>query len=50
MPLDFRVGNNPGDYGRSLASCKALFETGIDGLFSDDLDTALLAAEEFRRH
>ncbi|MEV6552865.1 glycerophosphodiester phosphodiesterase [Streptomyces sp. NPDC051597] len=50
LPLDFRVGKNPGDYGRSLAYCKALFAAGIDGLFSDDPDTALLAAEEFRRH
>ncbi|PNE41433.1 glycerophosphodiester phosphodiesterase [Streptomyces noursei] len=50
LPLDFRVGKNPGDYGNSLAYFKALFATGIDGLFSDNPDTALLAAEEFRRH
>ncbi|MFE4874479.1 MULTISPECIES: glycerophosphodiester phosphodiesterase [unclassified Streptomyces] len=50
LPLDFRVGKNPGDYGNSLAYFRALFATGIDGLFSDDPDTALLAAEEFRRH
>ncbi|GGW96709.1 glycerophosphodiester phosphodiesterase [Streptomyces noursei] len=49
LPLDFRVGKNPGDYGNSLAYFKALFATGIDGLFSDNPDTALLAAEEFRR-
>ncbi|ARF54456.1 glycerophosphodiester phosphodiesterase [Streptomyces gilvosporeus] len=49
LPLDFRVGKNPGDYGNSLAYFKALFATGIDGLFSDDPDTALLAAEEFRK-
>ncbi|AJC59686.1 glycerophosphodiester phosphodiesterase [Streptomyces sp. 769] len=50
LPLDFRVGKNPGDYGNSLAYFKALFATGIDGLFSDNPDTALLAAEKFRRH
>jgi glycerophosphoryl diester phosphodiesterase len=50
LPLDFRVGKNPGAYGKSLEYAKALFATGIDGLFSDYPDTALLAAEEFRRH
>ncbi|MFF4697519.1 glycerophosphodiester phosphodiesterase [Streptomyces chattanoogensis] len=50
LPLDFRVGKNPGDYGNSLAYFKALFATGIDGLFSDNPDTALLAAAEFRKH
>ncbi|MFE7318701.1 glycerophosphodiester phosphodiesterase [Streptomyces sp. NPDC057555] len=49
LPADFRVGSNPGDYGNSLAYFKALFATGIDGLFSDNPDTALVAAEEFRR-
>ncbi|MFF4953908.1 glycerophosphodiester phosphodiesterase [Streptomyces chattanoogensis] len=49
LPLDFRVGKNPGDYGNSLAYFKALFATGIDGLFSDNPDTALLAAAEFRK-
>ncbi|MER6051412.1 glycerophosphodiester phosphodiesterase [Streptomyces sp. BHT-5-2] len=50
LPLDFQVGKNPGDYGNSLAYFKALFATGIDGLFSDNPDTAVLAAQEFRRH
>ncbi|GAA2666080.1 glycerophosphodiester phosphodiesterase [Streptomyces lunalinharesii] len=50
LPLDFQVGKDPAAYGNSLAYFKALFATGIDGLFSDNPDTALVAAEEFRRH
>lgn len=29
---------------------RAYLKTGIDGLFSDNPDTALLAAAEFRKH
>ncbi|MEU9122768.1 glycerophosphodiester phosphodiesterase [Streptomyces sp. NPDC048506] len=49
LPLDFRVGTDPAAYGNSLGALKAYFATGIDGLFSDNADTALLAAEEFRK-
>ncbi|MFE1772183.1 glycerophosphodiester phosphodiesterase [Streptomyces sp. NPDC059008] len=50
LPLDFQVGKDPAAYGRSLDYLKKLFATGIDGIFSDNPDTALLAAEEFRKH
>ncbi|GAA0474177.1 glycerophosphodiester phosphodiesterase [Streptomyces olivaceiscleroticus] len=49
LPVDLRKGSDPNAYGDSLAYFKALFATGIDGLFSDNPDTALLAAAEFRK-
>ncbi|MGW2407291.1 glycerophosphodiester phosphodiesterase [Streptomyces sp. NPDC001739] len=48
LPADFRRGTDPNAYGDSLGVFKAYLGTGIDGLFSDNPDTALLAAEEFR--
>ena len=48
LPVDFRRGQNPNDYGDAFGLFKRYFATGIDGLFSDNCDTALLAAEEFR--
>ncbi|MFC6065672.1 glycerophosphodiester phosphodiesterase [Streptomyces ochraceiscleroticus] len=49
LPVDLRKGSDPNAYGDSLAYFKALFATGIDGLFSDNPDTALLVAAEFRK-
>ncbi|MER7396012.1 glycerophosphodiester phosphodiesterase [Streptomyces sp. NPDC000151] len=49
LPVDLRKGSDPNAYGNSLAYFKALFATGIDGLFSDNPDTALLVAAEFRK-
>ncbi|MGW1379091.1 glycerophosphodiester phosphodiesterase [Streptomyces sp. NPDC002446] len=49
LPLDFQVGKDPAAYGRSLDYLRKLFATGIDGIFSDNPDTALLAAAEFRK-
>lgn len=50
LPTDLRRGTDPNAYGDSFAYFKALLGTGIDGLFSDNCDTALLAAAEFRKH
>ncbi|MGX1855043.1 glycerophosphodiester phosphodiesterase [Streptomyces sp. NBC_01456] len=50
LPTDLRRGSDPNAYGDSFAYFKALLGTGIDGLFSDNCDTALLAAAEFRKH
>ncbi|MFI1158188.1 glycerophosphodiester phosphodiesterase [Streptomyces sioyaensis] len=50
LPTNLRRGSDPNAYGDSLAYFKALLGTGIDGLFSDNCDTALLAAAEFRKH
>ncbi|GAA2102728.1 glycerophosphodiester phosphodiesterase [Streptomyces albiaxialis] len=48
LPVDFRKGSNPNDYGDAFGAFKRYFETGIDGIFSDNPDTALLAAADFR--
>lgn len=48
LPKDFQRGDNPNDYGDAFGVFRAYYETGIDALFSDNPDTALLAAEEFR--
>ncbi|MDI3420273.1 glycerophosphodiester phosphodiesterase [Streptomyces luteolus] len=48
LPLDFRKGTDPNAYGDVFGALKTYFATGIDGIFSDNPDTALLAAEDFR--
>ncbi|GAA2437582.1 glycerophosphodiester phosphodiesterase [Streptomyces macrosporus] len=49
LPADFRRGTDPDAYGDAFGALRAYFATGIDGIFSDHPDTALLAAEDFRR-
>ncbi|GGZ02262.1 glycerophosphodiester phosphodiesterase [Streptomyces nitrosporeus] len=46
LPADFRRGGDPNAYGDVFGALKAYFDTGIDGIFSDNPDTALLAAAE----
>ncbi|WP_369204634.1 glycerophosphodiester phosphodiesterase [Streptomyces sp. PU-14G] len=48
LPADFRKGDDPNAYGDAFGVFKRYFATGIDGLFSDNCDTALLAAADFR--
>ncbi|MDX3228548.1 glycerophosphodiester phosphodiesterase [Streptomyces sp. ME19-01-6] len=48
LPADFRRGTDANAYGDAFGAFKKYFETGIDGIFSDNPDTALLAAEDFR--
>ncbi|MFI5982868.1 glycerophosphodiester phosphodiesterase [Streptomyces sp. NPDC051555] len=48
LPADFRKGTDPNAYGDSFGAFRAYFALGIDGIFSDNADTALLAAEDFR--
>ncbi|MFI0258204.1 glycerophosphodiester phosphodiesterase [Streptomyces sp. NPDC017056] len=48
LPADYRRGTDPAAYGNALGYFKKCLATGIDGLFSDNCDTALLAAAEFR--
>ncbi len=43
LPLDFRKGTDPAAYGDAFGAFKVYFEQGIDGIFSDNPDTALLA-------
>ncbi|MFD4635204.1 glycerophosphodiester phosphodiesterase [Streptomyces sp. NPDC058284] len=47
LPANFRKGTDPNAYGDAFGAFKAYFETGIDGVFSDNCDTALLAAADF---
>ncbi|MCF3143313.1 glycerophosphodiester phosphodiesterase [Streptomyces platensis] len=49
LPTDYRRGTDPNAYGDALGVFKKYLGTGIDGLFSDNPDTALLAAAEFRK-
>ncbi|MFC7217831.1 glycerophosphodiester phosphodiesterase [Streptomyces polyrhachis] len=48
LPLDYRVGTDPAAYGDTFGALKRFLETGIDGIFSDNPDQALLAAADFR--
>ncbi|MWA09907.1 glycerophosphodiester phosphodiesterase [Streptomyces sp. BA2] len=47
LPANFKKGTDPAAYGDAFGAFKAYFETGIDGIFSDNPDTALLAREDF---
>jgi glycerophosphoryl diester phosphodiesterase len=47
LPADFRRGSDPNAYGDAFGAFKVYFATGIDGIFSDNADTALLAREDF---
>lgn len=49
LPANFRRGTDPAAYGDAFGAFKAYLATGIDGIFSDNPDTALLAAAEFAR-
>ncbi|WP_274556174.1 glycerophosphodiester phosphodiesterase [Streptomyces spiramyceticus] len=49
LPADFRRGTDPAAYGDAFGAFKAYFEQGIDGIFSDNPDTALLAAADFAK-
>jgi len=47
QPLDFRNGTNPADYGNAFAEYELFFSLGVDGLFSDNTDTAVAARAEW---
>ncbi|SDJ90331.1 glycerophosphodiester phosphodiesterase [Streptomyces indicus] len=47
LPAEFRRGTVASDYGDALGAFKVWFETGIDGIFTDNPDTGLLAAADF---
>jgi glycerophosphoryl diester phosphodiesterase len=46
LPADFRKGTAPTDYGDSIAAFQLYYRLGIDGIFTDNADTALLARDE----
>jgi glycerophosphoryl diester phosphodiesterase len=47
LPTDFQRGTNPADYGDALAEYELFFALGVDGVFSDDSDTAVTARAEW---
>ncbi|MET8060027.1 glycerophosphodiester phosphodiesterase [Streptomyces microflavus] len=48
LPADFRRGTDPNAYGDVFGAAAAYLATGIDGIFADHPDTALLAAADFK--
>jgi len=49
LPANFRKGTDPAAYGDAFGAFKTYFATGIDGVFTDNADTGLLAREDFLR-
>ncbi|MFJ8077808.1 glycerophosphodiester phosphodiesterase [Streptomyces sp. NPDC096176] len=47
LPADFRRGTDPNAYGDVFGAYAAYFATGVDGIFTDNPDTGLLAAADF---
>ncbi|MFC8144161.1 glycerophosphodiester phosphodiesterase [Streptomyces paradoxus] len=47
LPADFRKGTDADAYGDVFGAYQAYFATGIDGVFTDQPDTGLLAREDF---
>jgi len=45
LPADFQRGTNPADYGNAIAEYRLFFELGVDGMFTDNTDTAVLARQ-----
>lgn len=43
LPVDYRTGANPADFGRVLDFFAQLWKTGLDGIFSDMPDLAVLS-------
>ncbi|MEV0172334.1 glycerophosphodiester phosphodiesterase [Streptomyces sp. NPDC050803] len=47
LPANFRKGTDADAYGDVFGAYKTYFATGIDGVFTDQPDTGLLAREDF---
>ncbi|MFF5473524.1 glycerophosphodiester phosphodiesterase [Streptomyces achromogenes] len=47
LPAEYRKGGAPDGYGDVLGAFKKYFATGIDGVFTDNADTGLLARADF---
>jgi len=47
LPAELRVGTDPNAYGRAIEEYLMFYAAGVDGLFSDNSDTALLARQLF---
>ncbi|MFE0515704.1 glycerophosphodiester phosphodiesterase [Streptomyces sp. NPDC058964] len=47
LPAEFRKGTDADGYGDAFGAFRTYFATGIDGVFTDNADTGLLAREDF---
>ncbi|MER8185793.1 glycerophosphodiester phosphodiesterase [Kitasatospora sp. NPDC094015] len=47
LPADFRRGTDPAAYGDAIGWAKRLYELGVDGFFTDNSDTTVLARGDF---
>jgi glycerophosphoryl diester phosphodiesterase len=47
LPLDYRRGADPNAYGNAFAEDELFFALGVDGIFTDNSDTAVEARREF---
>ena len=47
LPVDYRVGTNPADFGRAIDEVVAFLRTGVDGVFCDQPDICVTARKEF---
>ncbi|MEV6084215.1 glycerophosphodiester phosphodiesterase [Streptomyces parvulus] len=47
LPAEFRKGTDPDAYGDAFGAFRTYFATGIDGIFTDNPDTGVLARGDF---
>jgi glycerophosphoryl diester phosphodiesterase len=47
LPADLRVSPNPDDYGKAIDEDVRFFKLGVDGLFTDNTDTGVVARAEY---
>jgi glycerophosphoryl diester phosphodiesterase len=45
LPLELRSSDNPAEYGNAIAEYQQFFRLGVDGVFSDNADTAKAARD-----
>jgi glycerophosphoryl diester phosphodiesterase len=46
LPLELRSSTNPADYGNAIAEDVQFFKLGVDGIFTDNTDTAVEARKD----
>jgi glycerophosphoryl diester phosphodiesterase len=47
LPADLRSSANPDDYGKAIDEDIRFFKLGVDGIFTDNTDTGLIARAEY---
>ncbi len=47
LPVDYRTGDDPADFGRVVDLAQEYFATGIDGIFTDSPDVAVVARDRW---